>query len=249
MNRKITLALLFFLFTALSFAQTGNLTIKSETGEKFFLYINGQEINKTPQSMVMVQNLSEPYFDVEIQFANRRIPSIVMGPLTIADGTGQLRHVTYKLAKSKRSGKMKLTFVSMVPVDRHAIVPKNIFIGVYLPIAIQIPVEEAPQQPVGCRDGYRMGNNDFQSAMATIKNQSFDDTRQKLAQQIVSANCMDTNQIMQMANLFGFDQSKLEFAKFAYDFCTDPNNYYKLSNIFGFSSSAEELSDYVQSRH
>jgi hypothetical protein len=247
MNQKIILALLFFLSTAMAFAQTGNLTIRSDKGEKFYLLINGQLLNQNPQTAILVQNLNEPYFDIEIKFANPRLRNIMMGPLTIADANGQMRHVTYKIAKSKR-GKMKLSFVSMVPVDHYAVVPRNVFIAHYYPETIQEPIEAVPNQRIGCRDSYRMGNNDFQSAVATIKSQSFDDTRQKLARQIASSNCMSTDQIIQIANLFGFDQSKLEFTKFAYDFCTDPNNYFKVSNVFGFSSSAEELSDYVDSR-
>ena len=53
---------------------------------------------------------------------------------------------------------------------------------------------------------------------------------------------------MQIANLFSFDDNKLEFAKFAYDYCIEPRNYFKLNGIFSFSSNADELSDYVQSR-
>lgn len=246
MKQKITLAFLFFLITAIGFAQPGAITIKSDTGEKFYLFVNNQQLNQSPKSAIFLPDLHEPYYHVAVKFANGRLRNIEMDPLTIADANGQLRHVTYKLVKSKRTGRIKLTFVSMVPVDRRMIVPKNVFVAHYYPVTIQEPVE--PQQPIGCANGYRMGNSDFQSALATVKNQGFDDTRQKIARQIVSANCLSTDQIIEMANIFGFDESKLEFAKFAYEFCTDPQNYYKVSNVFGFSSSAEELSDYVQSR-
>jgi len=103
-------------------------------------------------------------------------------------------------------------------------------------------------RPKGCSKGYAMSPANFNSAVATIKKQSFEDSKLKTAQQVVSANCLNTNQITQMANLFNFEDNKLEFAKFAYDYCVDTENYYKLNGIFNFSSNADALSDYVQGR-
>jgi hypothetical protein len=104
------------------------------------------------------------------------------------------------------------------------------------------------QAPKGCLNSYPMSPANFNSAVATIKKQSFDDSKMKTAQQVVSANCLNVKQIMQVANLFSFEDNKLEFAKFAYDFCTDPKSYYELNAIFKFSSNADALSDYIQSR-
>ena len=56
------------------------------------------------------------------------------------------------------------------------------------------------------------------------------------------------DQIIQIANLFSFEDNRLEFAKYAYDFCIEPRNYFKVNGIFSFSSNADELSEYVQSR-
>ncbi|MFT3794017.1 DUF4476 domain-containing protein [Flavobacterium sp.] len=100
----------------------------------------------------------------------------------------------------------------------------------------------------GCNRRYAMAPGDFNAAVATIKKQSFEDSKLKTAKQVVSANCLNTNQVMQIAELFSFEDNKLEFAKFAYDYCIEPQSYYKLNGIFKFSSNADELSDYVSSR-
>ena len=84
--------------------------------------------------------------------------------------------------------------------------------------------------------------------MTTIESQSFEDTKLKTAKQIIAVNCLNVDQIMQIANTFSFEDNKLNFAKYAYDFCIEPKNYFKLNGIFSFSSNVEELSDYVQSR-
>ena len=98
----------------------------------------------------------------------------------------------------------------------------------------------------GCRRA--MPANDFEQAKKAISDNGFDDTRLSMAKQIVSSNCMDSNQIAAIVKVISFDASKLDFAKYAYDFCTDKNNYYKVVNTFSFSTSKEELNDYIQNR-
>ncbi|MGL2967364.1 DUF4476 domain-containing protein [Flavobacterium sp. XGLA_31] len=105
------------------------------------------------------------------------------------------------------------------------------------------------EEPVrGCGGKYCMSPGNFSAALATIKKQSFEETQLKTAMQVVTANCLNVDQIMQIANTFSFEDNKLEFAKFAYDYCTEPRNYFKLNGIFSFSSNVDALSDYVQSR-
>jgi hypothetical protein len=101
----------------------------------------------------------------------------------------------------------------------------------------------------GCERKYAMSSANFNNALATVKKQGFDETRLKTAKQIASANCLDVNQIMQLATIFGFEESKLDFAKFAFDYCVEPKNYFNLNNIFAFSSSVDELTDYIQNKN
>lgn len=104
-------------------------------------------------------------------------------------------------------------------------------------------------EPVrGCNGRSCMSPANFNAALATIKKQSFEDTQLKTAKQVIAANCLNVDQIIQIANTFNFEDNKLEFAKFAYDYCIEPRNYFKLNGIFSFSSNVDELSDYVQSR-
>ncbi len=101
-------------------------------------------------------------------------------------------------------------------------------------------------QYLSCDRAYPMNTNDFEAARNTIRNEGFDETRLDIAKQVVSSNCLNTNQIISILQTFGFESSKLEFAKYAYDHCTDPNNYFKVSNSFSFSSSKQELNNYIR---
>lgn len=109
-------------------------------------------------------------------------------------------------------------------------------------------VYQSEDRPRGCGGRTCISARDFNAAIGTIKGQAFEESKLKTAKQVVSANCLSVDQISQIAQTFNFEDSKLEFAKFAYDYCTEPRNYFKLNGIFDFSSNADALSDYVQSR-
>ena len=83
----------------------------------------------------------------------------------------------------------------------------------------------------------------------TIENQSFSDDKVRVSKQIIRTNCITLNQLLQFLEQFDFDGSKLEIAKFAYDYVYDLENYYKVYNVFSFSSSGKELDEYIQSKN
>lgn len=79
----------------------------------------------------------------------------------------------------------------------------------------------------------------------SIKSKSFDDSQMSQARNIIKSKCMTSNQIKQILQVFSFEDSKLEIAKFAYQYVADKNNYYVVNDVFDFSSSSDELNDYI----
>jgi hypothetical protein len=98
--------------------------------------------------------------------------------------------------------------------------------------------------PGACR--YAMPAADFEQAKATVKDNSFDDTKLSTAQEIISSNCISAAQVLELVKLFNFEATKLKLAKFAYANCIDKNNYFKVSNAFSFEHSKTELNDYIR---
>ena len=113
------------------------------------------------------------------------------------------------------------------------------------PIVSRTPPPPPPPVQQGCAGGWPMGDSNFRSAMNSIKKQSFDDTKMKMAKQITSANCLTVSQIRRMMSNFSFESGKLDYAKFAYLYCTDRNNYFQVNDDFSFSSSADELTEFI----
>lgn len=98
--------------------------------------------------------------------------------------------------------------------------------------------------PVGCP--YPMMPEDFQSVKQSIASKSFDDTRLKIAKQVISTNCLLSSQVKEIMLLFTFEDTRLDLAKFAYGYTYDIGNFYKLNDAFTFESSIDELNEYIQ---
>ena len=92
-----------------------------------------------------------------------------------------------------------------------------------------------------------MNSQDFNAARGTIQRTTFENTRLQVAKQIVGVNYLNTIQITDICRLFTFEDSRLDFAKFAYNHCTDPQNYYRIGEVFTFNSNTAALSDFVTS--
>lgn len=262
MKRNITLALVFFLTFCTAFAQRGGrLFIQSENAQTFYVVLNGQKLNQRPQAAVLVTDLMQRSYDLTVILAATG-EKVYVDDLAFGYTNGAPRQVNYQLKWQSRRQRHKLDFVSMVPVDFRAVLPRHIFVvgfpeqpaPVYPnPQQPQYPHQPQypnpyPNQPVGCPQRQPMAARDFADALATVKKQSFDDTKLKIARQIIAANCMSTNQIVEMTRLLTFERNKLDFAQFAFDFCTDPSLYFKVNDVFNFSSSAEALTQYIQNR-
>ena len=94
-------------------------------------------------------------------------------------------------------------------------------------------------------NGWAMNSTDFAAALKTIGNTSFDESKLTTAKSISTKNCLSSDQVVKICNLFSFEESKLVFAKHAYKRVTDQKNYFKVNDVFSFDTSKEELSKFV----
>jgi hypothetical protein len=93
-----------------------------------------------------------------------------------------------------------------------------------------------------------MPQHEFINALEHVRSRNFDSDRLAVAKQITRNNLLTANQIFSMADLMSFESSRLDYAKFAYDYCFDRQNYYVVNNVFNFSSSVRELDEYIAAR-
>ena len=86
--------------------------------------------------------------------------------------------------------------------------------------------------------------------LQALRKEPFDDNRTQLARQILSGRpgAFLTSQIKQILGCFNFESTRLELAKFAYDYTLDREKYFTLNEAFSFPNSRQELSQYIESK-
>lgn len=87
----------------------------------------------------------------------------------------------------------------------------------------------------------RASSSDMTAIIKTLKNESFDSTRSKVAKMIVRGSLLTSRQIADMAKTFTFDSNRKDFLLYAYPSCVDPQNYVVAVNTLEFSSSRNEV--------
>lgn len=90
-------------------------------------------------------------------------------------------------------------------------------------------------------------DNTFRSLKDYVSKQSFDNSRLSAAKEVTRSNRLKSSQVADLCRLFSFDDNRLEYAKYAYDYVIDKNNYYQVNNTFSFTSNADELRAYIMS--
>lgn len=95
----------------------------------------------------------------------------------------------------------------------------------------------------GCQ--YPMDYNSFKSAKETISQTSFDDTKLSSAKSVIAENCLSSDQVVEICNLFINEDNKLAFAKMAYSKTTDRANYFKVTNVFTFDQTKNDLNTFI----
>ena len=90
-----------------------------------------------------------------------------------------------------------------------------------------------------------MTNNELNSIVNAIRNESFSSDKLAIARQAVIRQNIKAHQVVEIGNLFSFESDRLEFAKMAYNSTIDKQNYYLVNSIFHFSSSKRELNEFM----
>lgn len=104
----------------------------------------------------------------------------------------------------------------------------------------------APPPATTTACSWPMSSADFDKAKKSVSGQSFEDGKLKVAKQVLNTNCMSVAQVKEIMALFSFEETKLDWAKFAYGKTTDPQNYYQLNDGFTYSTSVDDLNEYIE---
>jgi len=108
------------------------------------------------------------------------------------------------------------------------------------------PQHQPAIEPVVCAPVYiGMHPNVFASALRSIDLATFDSDQIRVSKQIIRRNGASSEQVAEIMRVLSHESSRLEIAKFGYEFVGDPRNYHVVNDVFWFSSSIRELDRYI----
>lgn len=121
-----------------------------------------------------------------------------------------------------------------------------------------------PAQSTGCNDDNGYYNNDqynglcdrpeivsveiMQNILRAMDNSWSEDERLLVSMKAIHNRQLTAEQIKTIMTKFWFEDSRLEFAKFAYSHCRDRQDYYVVNEAFWFLSSRQSLRDFIESQ-
>lgn len=90
-----------------------------------------------------------------------------------------------------------------------------------------------------------MNNHQFIELKTAIKNCHFESEKIHLAKEALKTHSLLTNHITELIQLFNFETTKIDFAKYAYQYTINTDDYSSIYKNFAFDSSIEELKKYI----
>jgi hypothetical protein len=313
---------------SISFAQAqNNLVIFSEEGENFILHVNGLQINKSPETRVLAEGITNGMAAVRVVFDGNIAPDLKKNIPFLESGT----EINAMITQGKSGYKLKYfgettisTTAEEVMVDEVPSRPQVVESSpepveeVAMSVTTVETVTQTTEAPNGENvnmsigiDGFNMNVNvkvddsmmdtEMSSSSSTtmsttttttttttstiapppppvpaveeevyyedvvttscspvmkdvsrfkqaIENESFADDQLMVAKQSLKNACITVEGVKALAQIFDFEDDRLEFVKYAYERTADPENFYELNSVFTFSDSKEELNDFLETK-
>ncbi len=235
-----------FLFAGKAISQGTTFIVFTEKGEKFTVFVGGDEKNAKPSDHVTVDGLVGPTFKVRIVFQDNKIPEVSK---TIFNKPGATMYYVLHPGK-KDSYVLEHTTSDYVHHDE----------AVKEETPPPPPPSETKKQEKqgdkktessatsssgGCTGP--MPEGDFQASVVMISNAPFEGTKTSQAKKLVESHCLYCRQITEAMYVVSYESSRLSIAKAAYKHCFDPENYDEVKNALNTDKAKNDLEKYIQS--
>lgn len=85
----------------------------------------------------------------------------------------------------------------------------------------------------------------FAKVKSAISGEFYDEGKVTMAKVVLKDNWFTAEQLKQLCGLFFYDDKKLVFAKYAYDYCADKGSYFILAQALFYDYNKKELLEYI----
>lgn len=213
--------------------QRYTVSFQSQHGESFNVFIDGDLMNRMPQTRVMVNDVSDRTHEVVVVLKR---PVQKAAVLQLLPGEP---NVVVNVNFDERTETLSLYTPSVNRADGRQVT----YVAPPAPRQLE-PVPPAPEPPME-PEIRRATEEDVAAMVLRMKNQSFDSDRLALGKVIVASSNLTASQIARLAETIDFSSSQVEFLKYAYNYCIDKPNYYQTVDILTFSSDKKKVLDYI----
>ncbi len=128
------------------------------------------------------------------------------------------------------------------PIERPVERPREITTE----IVVERREEVITRTTEGCANA--LSSAQFSNLKEEIKDITFEENRMKIAKKLTKDVCMSKSQIKEITQIFSFENTRIEYLKYAYSFCYDKQDYYQLGSVLNFSNTKEELNDFLKDK-
>lgn len=213
------------------------VSFESHHGESFNVFVDGEMINRMPQTRVMVTDVTDRTHEVVV-ILKRPVQKAAV--LHLLPGEP---NVTVNVNYDDRTEE----FMLYTPLVNRA---ESREVTYVVPPAPALPPTPAPEfkkpepepMPIEIR---KATEEDVAAMVVRMKNQSFDSDRLALGKVIVASANLTAAQIARLAETIDFSSSQVEFLKYAYNYCIDKHNYYQAVDILTFGNDKKKVIDYM----
>lgn len=243
--RKLLLPLLLVLLAMPVLVQASVLTFRAPAGESFYLKLNGKLVNRTASNFVRIDHLRPGKHYVEVKVRSRYRDYQIGTKLYVRDGF----ETSYAVDVAERKGKVRLRLLSEVPL-----LPPPVIVPPRAPYPPAEPYKPAPPRYDDRYDrrddrcDYLMNRQDVDRLADAMKSRSFESTRLTIAREALRNSSILAEDLKYILQQFDYESTRVEFAKFAYDYVCDRERFYYVYDVFKFDSSVRELEEYTSRR-
>ena len=209
-----------------------NVSFESQHGEAFTVFIDGDMVNRMPQSRVMVSDVSDQTHEVVVVLKR---PAEKAAVLMLRPGEANVTvNVNYDM-------RQELLYLYTPAYNRPGGEPPSRRRAMDRPVPNGVAEDMLPVEPAT----RHATDEDVDLMVLQLKAQSFDSERLSLAKSLVSSALFTASQIARLGQTIDFSNSQVEFLKYAYLYCSDPRGYSRAIEILTFSSDRKKVTDYI----
>lgn len=226
-------------FSVKAMSQGTTLTVFSEKGENFTVFVNGEQKNTVPGDVVKITGLHGPTVKIRIAFKDVSIHEIEKSVFNSTSG-----EMFYVVRRGKKDDYiLEKTSSDYIHTQAAAQTAPAAAVQQETKPAAAKTETPAKNSTGGCVNP--MSEGDFQASTIAISNAPFDGIRLSQAKKVVDAHCLYCRQIVELNYILNSEASRLTLAKDAYHHCYDPENYSDVKETLHSNKSKEDLQRYI----